>query len=180
MGSLTVCWFGRGGQGCFTAARVLGLAATRQGLHALAFPTFGPERRGAPISGFTRINDLPIRDRSEITHPDVVILLDHSLEVLANSRGGRDARWLLVNRPGPISKQEKNGRLRVELDASGLAERRIGRRIANTAMLGALSAATHRIELGALQWALERELKVAHRTSNLDVLGAAFEEVSRG
>jgi pyruvate ferredoxin oxidoreductase gamma subunit len=156
------------------------LAATRQGLYALSFPTFGPERRGAPISGFTKLNDAPIRDRSEIELPDVVVVLDPSLETLASRRGGQSARWYLVNRPGPFVRRDEGVRCRMELDASGLAERRLGRRIANTAMLGALAAATRWIEFSTLEWALERELKVAHRAANLEVLRAGFDEVRHG
>ncbi len=53
-----VRWHGRGGQGSFTIARLLGSAAViHEGKHALAFPSFGPERRGAPVLGFTRISD---------------------------------------------------------------------------------------------------------------------------
>ena len=42
-------WHGRGGLGAFTAARLLGCAVSLfEGKYALAFPSFGPERRGAP------------------------------------------------------------------------------------------------------------------------------------
>ena len=47
---LEFIWHARGGQGAFTAARCLGAAAALSaGAYALAFPTFGPERRGAPL-----------------------------------------------------------------------------------------------------------------------------------
>lgn len=51
-----VLWHGRGGQGAFTAARLLGAAYSLRGddSYALAFPSFGPERRGAPIRAFTK------------------------------------------------------------------------------------------------------------------------------
>ena len=65
---LEVRWHGRGGQGGFTAARLLGLAAALyEGKYALAFPSFGPERRGAPVLGFTRIDEKRITDRSAVT-----------------------------------------------------------------------------------------------------------------
>lgn len=51
-------WHGRGGLGAFTAARLLGCAVSLfEGKYALAFPSFGPERRGAPVFAFTRIDD---------------------------------------------------------------------------------------------------------------------------
>ena len=63
-----ILWHGRGGQGAFTAARLLGAAFTLQDDHsyALAFPSFGPERRGAPIRAFTKLDTKPIGNRSEV------------------------------------------------------------------------------------------------------------------
>ena len=60
-----ILWHGRGGQGAFTAARLLGAAFTLRDHHsyALAFPSFGPERRGAPIRAFTKLDIKPIGDR---------------------------------------------------------------------------------------------------------------------
>jgi pyruvate ferredoxin oxidoreductase gamma subunit len=46
-------WHGRGGQGGFTAARLLGMAASlSEDYYVQAFPSFGPERRGAPVLAF--------------------------------------------------------------------------------------------------------------------------------
>ena len=55
-----VLWHGRGGQGAFTAAKVLGAAYSLRENFALAFPSFGPERRGAPILAFTKEDGLPV------------------------------------------------------------------------------------------------------------------------
>jgi len=66
-------WHGRGGQGSFTASKLLGVSvALYGGKYAIAFPSFGPERRGAPVLAFTRIDGKKIYDRSEIRN---VILL---------------------------------------------------------------------------------------------------------
>lgn len=46
---IEVRWHGRGGQGAFTAARLLGQAvAIHEHKYVQAFPSFGPERRGLP------------------------------------------------------------------------------------------------------------------------------------
>ena len=77
---LEVLWLGRGGQGAFTAARLLGLAAVRfAGLQAMAFPSFGPERRGAPVYAYTRISAHPIHDRSAVRHAQIAVILDETL-----------------------------------------------------------------------------------------------------
>ncbi|MDR1045166.1 MAG: 2-oxoacid:acceptor oxidoreductase family protein [Candidatus Adiutrix sp.] len=70
---IQVLWKGRGGQGAFTAARLLGAAWVNKGGYALAFPSFGPERRGAPVKAFTKLDDKPIVDRSEIEKPDYTL-----------------------------------------------------------------------------------------------------------
>ena len=75
-----VIWHGRGGQGAFTAARLLGAAASlAEGRFVLAFPSFGPERRGAPIRAFTKMDDAPIGDRSASAQADFVVYLDDTL-----------------------------------------------------------------------------------------------------
>ena len=66
-------WHGRGGNGAFTAARLLGAAASiYEGQPAQAFPSFGPERRGAPVLGFTRISDKTITDHSQVYECDLI------------------------------------------------------------------------------------------------------------
>jgi pyruvate ferredoxin oxidoreductase gamma subunit len=73
---LTVRIHGRGGQGVVTAAELLSTAAFADGKHALAFPSFGSERMGAPVMAFCRIDTQPIRIREAVTHPDVLIVQD--------------------------------------------------------------------------------------------------------
>lgn len=44
---IKILWHGRGGQGAFTAAKLLGAAySLKEGNYSLAFPSFGSERRG--------------------------------------------------------------------------------------------------------------------------------------
>ena len=133
---IEVLWHGRGGQGAFTAARLLGAAASMaEGWHALAFPSFGPERRGAPIKAFTKIADAPIGDRSAIGLADYVVYLDDTLL-------GDD--WASELKPGGIVLVNSPSRFDdarvVALDADGLSARILGRPIPNTVFLGALSA----------------------------------------
>ncbi|MCC6022045.1 MAG: 2-oxoacid:acceptor oxidoreductase family protein, partial [Desulfurococcaceae archaeon] len=72
-------WHGRGGQGVWTVSNLLAEAAIREGKYAQSFPTFGPERMGAPIAAFTRISDSEIEIHSDIYEPDVVVVLDSTL-----------------------------------------------------------------------------------------------------
>ena len=78
---------GRGGQGAVTSTELLALAAINEGKYAQAFPSFGPERRGAPVMAFVRISDAPIRTRERVYNPDIVVVLDPTILkiVLKNS-----------------------------------------------------------------------------------------------
>jgi len=54
---IEVRWHGRGGQGAVTSVELLAVSAIAAGKYAQGFPSFGPERRGAPVAAFTRIDD---------------------------------------------------------------------------------------------------------------------------
>lgn len=72
---IDVLWHGRGGQGAFTAAKLLGAAYAVRGSYSIAFPSFGPERRGAPVRAFTKLDSCRIGDRSEIEKPTMSYIL---------------------------------------------------------------------------------------------------------
>ena len=88
----------RGGQGGVTAARLLALAAFRDGKYATACPFYGAERRGAPVVSYVRIDDRPIRVYSQIRNPDLVIVLDPSvMEVVDVLHGLKSGGKVLIN-----------------------------------------------------------------------------------
>ena len=76
-----ILWLGRGGQGAFTAAKLFGAAFTadHDAHYALAFPSFGPERRGAPVMAFTKLDEKPVLDRSQTEKADYIVILDDTL-----------------------------------------------------------------------------------------------------
>jgi len=76
---LEIRFHGRGGQGAVTASKVLAAAALKEGKFVSAFPFFGVERRGAPVTAYTRISESPIWNKSRIYTPDYVVVLDESL-----------------------------------------------------------------------------------------------------
>jgi pyruvate ferredoxin oxidoreductase gamma subunit len=76
---IEVRWHARAGQGAKTAAQLLAEAMLRAGKSVQAFPEYGPERRGAPMRAYTRIDDRPIRRHDSVTSPNVVVVLDASL-----------------------------------------------------------------------------------------------------
>ena len=93
-----ILWHGRGGQGAFTAARLLGDAySLKDNAYALAFPSFGPERRGAPIRAFTKLDQKPIGNRSEITKSNYSIFLDDTLFSAKSFRELKQNGKILLN-----------------------------------------------------------------------------------
>ena len=99
-----ILWLGRGGQGAFTAAKLFG-AAYIQGhekQYALAFPSFGPERRGAPVRAFTKLDESPVLDRSQTVQADYIVVLDDTLYAPElQSQLKADGR-IIVNSKAPI------------------------------------------------------------------------------
>ncbi|MDD5428885.1 MAG: 2-oxoacid:acceptor oxidoreductase family protein [Candidatus Omnitrophica bacterium] len=141
-------WHGRGGQGAKTAALLFADAALAQGLYIQAFPEYGPERMGAPVSAFNRISSKPILLHSGVTNPDIVIVLDPTLvESVDVTEGIPDNGVLMINTektPEDIKKTFNiSSSIKVfTVDASKISKETIGREIPNTPMLGALIKAT--------------------------------------
>ena len=136
---IEVRWHGRGGQGSFTVARLLGLAASvYDGKYAQAFPSFGPERRGAPVLGFTRIDTEKITDRSELDVCDYVVILDETLwgnDVLV---GLKENSLVIINTKDVTLYEKACPCPVIAIDATQMAIDYLGIPITNTAMLGAL------------------------------------------
>jgi pyruvate ferredoxin oxidoreductase gamma subunit len=76
---IEIRWHARAGQGAKTGSQVLAVAALRDGKSVQAFPEYGPERRGAPMRAYTRLDDRPIRRHCAIDRPDAVAVLEPSL-----------------------------------------------------------------------------------------------------
>ena len=143
---IEIRFHGRGGQGSVTCAELLALAAIGEGKYAQAFPSFGPERRGAPVVAFCRISDEPIKIRANIYEPDIVMVLDSTLLKLVNVAAGLKQKGLIIttSQDTPEKVRELLGiknRIAV-LDAGKIAMEILGVPITNTTMLGALVKAS--------------------------------------
>ena len=73
---LRIRFHGRGGQGMKTASRILGSAAFHAGYVVQDSPVYGAERRGAPMTAYTRMATAPIWECGEIARPDLVVVAD--------------------------------------------------------------------------------------------------------
>ena len=152
---------GRGGQGTVTAAELLASAAFDDGREAQAFPAFGVERRGAPVQAFCRISEQPIRNRSQIYQPDIVVVQDTTLVGVVDVTAGlQPGGILLINTERTPQELGLNGDFRVvTVPATKIALEILGRPITNTAILGAFAAASGAITLAAI----ERNIKSRFR-----------------
>ncbi len=148
-------WLGRGGQGAFTAARLLGLAAVRfAGRHALAFPSFGPERRGAPVFGFVRIDDAPIVDRGMIKKADAAIIMDTSLATQLTLDFLQSSTLVIMD--DHVAWQPPTWRV-VRVPAREIARNLLGTEHTNTILLGMLIGLTDLLPVSAVQAAIESD-----------------------
>jgi pyruvate ferredoxin oxidoreductase gamma subunit len=158
-------WHARGGQGAKTAAMFLAEAVLTKGKYGQGFPEYGPERRGAPMRGFTRISDVPIRRHCMIENPGIVIVLDSSLldsPAAGVTAGTSNTTVFLVNTtdaPAAVSKKlgVKGAKVHT-VDATGIALETIGRPIPNMPMVGALLAVNDMLSLDELKGALVEQL----------------------
>lgn len=166
-------WHGRGGQGSFTGAKLLGIAASLYNdRFAQAFPSFGPERRGAPVLGFNRIDDEKITDRSEIEKCDYIIILDETLWIDAYLNDLKENALVLINTDKEFS---RDSRIKT-IDATAMALETLGMPIANTAMLGFLTALSNSVvSYSACKKALGSALKPSILNKNLQLLQIAYE-----
>jgi len=145
-------WHGRGGQGAVVASRVLATALVREGKFAIAIPKFGAERRGAPVVAFTGFDDEPIRQKTQLYHPDCLIVIDPLLIRSVDVFGGlQDNGILIVDTSKPeIESLHKNIKTVGSVDATRIGLEVIGRPITNSAMLGAFARTTGWIQLDSI------------------------------
>ncbi len=155
-------WHGRGGQGAKTAAQLVAQVAMEEGKYGQGFPEYGPERMGAPIRGFTRISDAPIRLHCPIEQPDVVVVLDATLIGMPAVTEAAAARTIFVinTAMGPGEMGEKLG---VEgstvfcVDATKISIDELGRPMPNTPMVGALIRATGCVSIDTVKRDVEKK-----------------------
>ena len=104
-----------------------------------AFPTFGPERQGAPMMAFTRVDSQKIGDRSIIQSPNLVIVLDPSLLPRVEYTGElAKGGVVIVNYNGSASDLKINPKYKVyAVDASGISNELFKRNFPNSPLVGA-------------------------------------------
>lgn len=144
---IEIRWHGRGGQGAKTAALLLADAAFTAGLHVQGFPEYGPERMGAPITAYNRLNDKPIRIHSNIYEPDMVVVVDETLIGAVDVTAGLKADGKIVVNTSRSAKdvreefKEFSGEI-IAVDAAGISIKNLGKNLPNTPLLSVVAKLT--------------------------------------
>lgn len=177
---IEVRWHGRGGQGAVTSVELLALTAIGEGKYAQGFPSFGPERRGAPVAAFNRIDDHHIKVRSQIYNPDVVVVLDESLIGMVNVADGLKPEGVLIVNTAKTAKEiaeitKFKGKI-ATVDGSSIAWKELGVPITNTTMLGALIKCTNAVKIESVKDPVDHRFgRIANK--NLAAMKRAYDEV---
>ncbi len=189
---LNIRWHGRAGQGAVTAAKTVAeLVAQDAKKYVQGFAVYGAEKRGAPVVGFTRIEDVPIRRHTSKMSPDVVVLLDPSLAgIIDITEDALKGASLIIN--SPKTKDDISRELGVDqslfkvyvLDASKISKEELGKAIPNSPMIGAMAKVTGLFgeeELAdAIRALFDEQGKFSDKIidGNVKSVKRAFEEVS--
>jgi pyruvate ferredoxin oxidoreductase gamma subunit len=152
-------------------------ASVYGGEYAQAFPSFGPERRGAPVLGFTRIDSKKITDRSEVDQCDYVVVLDETLWGPSVLSGLKEETVIIVNTATPNQYSGQVSNKIVTLDATTLAIEHLGRPITNTAMMGALVAVGGFVTLDHCKEAIHASMNPKIAGKNIKLIEEAFRAV---
>ncbi len=173
---------GRGGQGAVVGSEILADAAMKEGNYGQSFPTFGPERRGAPIVAFTRIDNKPIRLRCQIYEPDYVIVLDPTICQLQDVTSGLKLEGAVIINTQYTPERAKAEKLVAKgkvytVDATSIAVKILGRPILNTTVLGAFAAATAEVKLESLFEAVRDRFSKTLAEKNIYAIEEAYKSV---
>lgn len=166
---IEIRWHGRGGQGAITAAKIFATAAFKTGYAGVVMaPTFGTERRGAPVFTSLKIAKNKIYDISPIETPDIVVVLDHLLLTEVDVTAGLKAGGLIVlNTPKPPSAYEYDGMRLAVADVTALSvEAGLPQGRVNSGIIGALCRAFDVVPFEAVLAEIEAEFRTKKPQAN--------------
>ncbi len=171
---------GRGGQGSVTMANFLAEAGFFSGFEVQAFPNFGVERRGAPVTAYIRLDKKFIRLRSQIYSPDYLIVQDASLlkdgKILGDLKKGS---IVLINSAKEITDLKIPQGVRIKfIDATEIALKIIGKPIINTVLLGAFAGMTGLIKLSSIEKVIKEKFETEIAGKNIEAVKEGYKVIS--
>ncbi len=185
---IEIRWHGRGGQGAKSASQLLADSAYFAGKYVQAFPEYGPERGGAPITAYNRISDVRCNVHSNIYYPDYVVVVDETLlETVDVTAGLKEEGAIVINSakdPGELRPLLHGYRGRVfTIDAKSLSLKHLGRYFPNSPMLAAIVKVSRCVDPD--QFLTDMETSYRHKFAskpqviqgNLDCLAESMKEV---
>lgn len=175
---IEIRFHGRGGQGAVTSGEVLAHAAFYCGKQAQSFPAFGPERSGAPVKAFCRIDDSPIRLHEEIREPDYLLVLDETLADAAFASGTKQGTAAIIatkKPPSDFATAAPAGARVLTVDAYAIAREILGAPFVNTIILGAFAKASGLVSLESLEKALKHRFNEQVAAKNYAAVKKCFD-----
>ncbi|MBU8849412.1 MAG: 2-oxoacid:acceptor oxidoreductase family protein [Desulfobacterales bacterium] len=174
-----VRFHGRGGQGVVTTSKILANAFARTGQFGASFPMFGFERRGAPVTAFGRFSDKPVREKTQIYNPDILVVLDPSQKSSeAVFQGLLPGGMMLLNdSDNTISISHANLKKLGIIDANKIALEEIGLPIPNTVIVGAFAKMSGLLEIEPCCDALQDYFSGKKLAANIVCVKRGFEEL---
>ena len=170
---------GRAGQGILTASRLFAEAAVLNGKYAQAFPDFGPERLGAPVSAFARVDNQPIEIHSQVYTPNAVVVFERNLlSKVPVTMGLPPTGQFVVNASelSGVKEANEDSFTTFLIDATKIASE-LGSKVVSTIMLGALGQVSSVVGREALESAVRRRFKGAVADLNAKMVEVGFREV---
>lgn len=153
-------FYGIGGQGAVTAAKVLSQAVSiYQDEYAITVPAYGHERRGAPVYAHIIVDDKPVALNCYVYEPDIVVVFDETIidKGICVSEGCHKDSVLVLNTASHSIVEKYRAEFDFKAiywsDGTGAALRNIGMAIPNSAMLGVL-AKTDVVSIDAVEKAI--------------------------
>ena len=169
----------RAGQGAITTAALLGDAYFAQGQFPYAFPNFGAARMGAPMNAFVRVDQHPVRLRSQIYEPDYVIVVDPTLLRGYNCFSGLKSNGVAVinGKEGLELPKLKPSQKVYLIPASEIAMKTIGRPLANTTLIGSFAAATGELKLETIIEVIKKRYSGKMQEGNIEAIKQGYEYI---
>jgi 2-oxoacid:acceptor oxidoreductase gamma subunit (pyruvate/2-ketoisovalerate family) len=180
---IQVRWHGRGGQGAITAAKIVANAAFQAGyLGVVMAPSFGTERRGAPVNTSLKLSRTKINDISPIEAPDMVVVLDHLiLDEEDVTAGLKPGGLLVLNTPKSPDKYPFSDFRVAVADVTSIATQvGLRRGIVNSGIIGALAKASDLLELDLLLKHIELEFEGRRPKENAEAAKKTYENTLFG
>ena len=183
---INIIIMGRGGMGAVTACELIAEAAYLSGnfVDVHAYPSFGAERRGAPIQAFAKLSKkTKIWDRSYIDNPDIIIVLDESVlnQTMASSLKENGILIINTDKEPDIFRDKFSLSRSIHLivaDINKLAfEKNLvidGMPVVNTAILGLLSRSIEELHLENLYKVVENRMDENIAKLNIELIEEGY------